>query len=769
MNNQYNIYENNLTNNSNNTEKKLVSEKFNQAKDGINTGIIARNFNESILNNTSRADKHLQYQDFKDHPSEKDKFMVSPLSGQKVLKEHFGHNNTTPFFGSNIKQNMSEGRSNSSLEYQTGNIENYRSKAEVLNLFEPEETVNFVDGSPVYDDELKKRFVSSYKRQKEHPIQKVNVGPGLNQGYTAEPCGGLNQSNTRDFILPRTVDELRTKTNPKLQYKGRIIAGMKEEQRGLQARISKNLPDRYYNNSSDRYFTSNVNKKARIRDKVRAKRTNRQCSISYTGTAGPTINIKPEKRGLFRKTRRNCYVNVGTRNAGSSGTWSGDKDEENYGKHSFKLPLNERDTTQKEVPLMNLTTNIKAIISPIQDVFRGTRKENFIGNVRPNGNFGAQMPKKMTVHDVNDVAKTTIKETNIHDVRTGNMYGPNKLTVYDPNDVARTTIKETNIHDVRSGNMHGPNKLMVYDPNDIAKTTIKETNIHDNRSGNINSVVSKVPVYDPNDIAKVTIKETNIHDSRTGNMGLSAKNQVYNQDKAKVTVRNTLEEVDKNINLKAVGGSRLTVHDPNDVPATTVKDTNIHDVRTGNVEIQGVDKNNAYLTTKVQMPNTNKQFTSDNDYHGIADGDVGKGGGEGYLVTKYDAKNINRQYLADNDYTGNADSSSSKPQSYDSDYNAQLNYNKEKISVGRQPTNSSTKVCVGESDINIDIKKLESDIINIREMNVEKIYSAVPGKIEPGQTTEKVPLPQDMNTQRIDPDILSAFNKNPYSQSLGSY
>ena len=89
--------------------------------------------------------------------------------------------------------------------------------------------------------------------------------------------------------------------------------------------------------------------------------------------------------------------------------------------------------------------------------------------------------------------------------------------------------------------------------------------------------------------------------------------------------------------------------------------------------------------------------------------------------------------------------------------------------MGRQPTNSSTKMCVGESDINIDIRKLESDIINIREMNVEKIYSAVPGKIEPGQTTEKVPLPQEMNMDRINPDILDAFNKNPYSQSLGSY
>ena len=57
------------------------------------------------------------------------------------------------------------------------------------------------------------------------------------------------------------------------------------------------------------------------------------------------------------------------------------------------------------------------------------------------------------------------------------MAGPKKLTVYDPNDIARTTIKETNIHDNRAGNMSGPNKITVHDPNDIARTTIKETNI----------------------------------------------------------------------------------------------------------------------------------------------------------------------------------------------------------------------------------------------------------------------------------------------------
>ena len=54
-------------------------------------------------------------------------------------------------------------------------------------------------------------------------------------------------------------------------------------------------------------------------------------------------------------------------------------------------------------------------------------------------------------------------------------------------------------------------------------------------------------------------------------------------------------------------------------------------------------------------------------------------------------------------------------------------------------------------------------------MNVNKIYSSIPGNIEEGQTTSKIPLKQDMNMDRIDNDLLDVFKKNPYTQSLSSY
>ena len=49
--------------------------------------------------------------------------------------------------------------------------------------------------------------------------------------------------------------------------------------------------------------------------------------------------------------------------------------------------------------------------------------------------------------------------------------GYTKSVAYDLNDVARTTIKETVIDNNRTGQLSGPEKLMTYDPNDIARKT----------------------------------------------------------------------------------------------------------------------------------------------------------------------------------------------------------------------------------------------------------------------------------------------------------
>jgi hypothetical protein len=86
-------------------------------------------------------------------------------------------------------------------------------------------------------------------RQNELPTAQVRVGPGLNQGYGWKPSGGLNQPNTRDFVLPKDTNDLRTLDNPKLSYKGRLVMGIKEKQRAVVVPPKKNRVETYYKNT----------------------------------------------------------------------------------------------------------------------------------------------------------------------------------------------------------------------------------------------------------------------------------------------------------------------------------------------------------------------------------------------------------------------------------------------------------------------------------------------------------------------------------------
>ena len=121
-------------------------------------------------------------------------------------------------------------------------------------------------------------------------------------------------------------------------------------------------------------------------------------------------------------------MNPTPRNAHRADAWQSNEDAEgagigDYGMRSIENKPNERDITQHRQHRQNITTTVKKIITPLTDIFRRTRKENFIGNMRPDGNMKAQMPSKQTIYDPNDIARTTIKETNIHNNHEGFLRG----------------------------------------------------------------------------------------------------------------------------------------------------------------------------------------------------------------------------------------------------------------------------------------------------------------------------------------------------------
>ena len=803
--------------------------------------------------------------------------IVSSLTGQPMKKEEFKVEGMVPFFGSQSKQNTYEYANQSLLSNHTGVDEYFKNKSENAPLFNPQENMTFPHGTPINNDNIKERFVPAQTRQNEAPIQPIHVGPGLNQGYTWKPSGGFQQPDTREYTMPKNTDELRTLNNPKQSYYGRVISGKKIAKPGMMGTMKKNLPDTFYVNSPDRYFTSVGAVTGRKQDpEIVLKYQNRPATEKpYTGSAAPAVYRDATKRPNVKLSTNKVYKTSGPRNLfNKENSWSVDNDWNDYGKVGISNKPNERDTTQDYNPLVNLVSWVKAVTMPLQDVIKTTRKENFIGNMRQTGNMQYPGPKKITVYDPNDIARTTIKETNIHNTHKGSLSGPIKLTTYDPNDITRTTIKETNIHNSHTGNMgsNRPSQLPAYDPNDVTRTTIKETNIHNNHSGNMgsnrpsqlpaydpNDVTrttiketnihdtrtgymgsnrpSQLPAYDPNDVTRTTIKETNIHDNRTGNMGSNRPSQLPAYDPNDVT-RTTIKETNiHDTRTGYMGGnqpSQLPAYDPNDVTRTTIKETNIHDNRTGNMQsmdsrptardpddiarttlketienydtdlnvktripkptvydptdiakttIKETNINNeregnvgmtdyqyglGYLTNPIEVPNTNKQFTSDIEYTGQANSEANDMGG--YLVTEVEAPNTNKQFTSDIDYTGIAGATDSeKPMSYSNIYNAHLNETKELTSIGRTPTQSNVTLSVGENQINMEVKKITGDQINSRELLTTKTYNSIPQPNICGVTTSKSNVNNQELADRLNPEILEPFKNNPYTQPLDSY
>ena len=142
--------------------------------------------------------------------------------------------------------------------------------------------------------------------------------------------------------------------------------------------------------------------------------------------------------------------------------------------------------------------------------------------------------------------------------------------------------------------------------------------------------------------------------------------------------------------------------------------------------------------------------------------------GKGYISNKYEAKNTNRQFTSDYEYTGVANANDRKSKSYNDAYNARTNINKEQIAKGRRPKGGGPRL--GHQEINIEVKKMDEDRVNqyssFKSGNVGNIYN--PNAVSKlTVTSEKNHLPQD--DTRLDTDLLEAYKRNPLTQSLNSW
>ena len=574
-----NVYDSTYWNKIKHDEQELSNDLYKKSRKPYETGIVSKNA-------TSDTFKRNFYSEINNDDDIIGDYTYS-LTGEKVNVTSLSHNNMTPFLKKNVTQNTNVENMYPILDNISGINSLKPQKQEVPCMFKPEINAGGnICGMKNNDDFFKSRIEISEIANNFFPIEKIRVGPGLNQGYGSESTGGFHQGDTLEYSKPRNLDELRSKINQHQKYfeipvKGHIKG---PDRRGEIAPMTKQRPDTVFEQTEDRWLkTTGANSKDTLRPAQNIRPTTRQEShIEYTGP--------------IARSELNQGIN------------------DDYGKSKIILYDNERETTEQRTVVTNVTSIIKALVAPVMDALKYTNKEYTVEAARGVGNPSVQIPSKPTLYDpVNHIMKTTVKETTIHDGDAGNLTG-NKETYSALMDNAKTTIKETTIHDGEAGNLTG-NKETYSALMDNAKTTTKETTIHDNDAGNLTG--NKETYSALMDNAKTTVKETLIHDTVLTNV--KGKNGAYlkNGDDAKKTLRQTMPTEDT---VRNIGGVvyKVTLYDPDIVAKTTTKETTI----IGKSEygfiggmLEGIF--GGYLNKNVEMKNTQKQFTIVNEY-GIA-------------------------------------------------------------------------------------------------------------------------------------------------------
>jgi hypothetical protein len=355
-----------------------------------------------------------------------------------------------PYIRGSVKQNTDEFATQNILNNYTGRSDTIQHKKEVECFFEPTSQYGNACGFMSNPNDFERQHIPIPKaRNNDFPIQQIHVGPGLGLGYTADAAGGYQQANTLDYIVPKNVDQLRVATNPRVEYQLPVPAtGKGITQRGLIGEVSKNKPDTYFEQSPDMLLkTTGANLKESLRPTQEVKPTSRV--DTHTSYQGPSQ---------------------------ASGSMPGIGSADDYGLDSVLVYKNNRQETGQDTILNNLTSTVKAVISPLLDFFRHTPKEYTLDASRVYGNFQAQIPQKATLYDpVAHMMKTTIKETLIHDTNISNLKGPEKITAATMDD-AKTTVRQTTplVDTTRQMSSH-VYRVQIYNVDEIAKTTVRET------------------------------------------------------------------------------------------------------------------------------------------------------------------------------------------------------------------------------------------------------------------------------------------------------
>jgi len=689
--------------------------------------------------------------------SDTDVSIIKSLSGNDINIGDFTHGNMQPFLTKGITQNVEQFGLNKNMGYST-DVQFKKREVPQSKFFN--NVSNFNNDRIDKTKFLIARTNLGQLQNNISPIQSIHVGPGLNKGYTSEGTGGFQQADTVSYVLPKSKEDLRPKSDQRTSiYTLPMKPKNNVEQRGVVTPLAKNKAERSFYQDENNWFKGQ--------------------SVLKKETERPIENLKEDSKK--QDSHIDYYGSLKYQNE-----YLTTKDD--YGKNTIIIYDNERNLTQKETPVANFTSVIKAMVAPITDAIKITLKEYLIDNPRINGNAVPQLPEKPTLYDPdNHIMKTTIKETTIHEGNNGNLTGTpetysalydnaktttKETTIHEGNggvltgadetysalyDNAKTTTKETTIHEGNGGVLTGIDETYsaLYDN---AKTTTKETTIHEGNGGvltgidetysalydNAKTTTKETTIHEGNggvltgadetyaalyDIAKTTTKETTIHEGNGGYMEGKQKGYINEGNKFKTTLRETLPKLDTTRNINNVSYKSTYVYDPSIVAKTTVKETT------------------------VGLGGSKYGFLG-----GMLNGLFG-----GYLIKDEKAKNTQRQFSLTDNYGIMAGGQSQFLQTdREADYNAEIDGTRELIMMkaGHTPNAGGKYVGLPKENVNMNVNKKQIDLEEaerIGHLGLIKENTPIPLTLD---NITKEPYKPNAYNNRLDSSILSTLINN---------
>ena len=609
-------------------------------------------------------------------PSSASNYVHSPLLGVAVPPERFRHNNMVPFYGGSVKQSTADDAYNGKLEAFTGGFEHrpLGKKKEIDSLFRPTPQGVMSSSGRVIADETRDAYLATMPA----PRSRANEAPG---GMAPELVGrpGVRGGETGDvyydmraYAKQPGVDELRPTSRPKLSFGGRVLPGLAIAPVGIARPAAPAVqPLRYeplveeLTDIDQLLRTTGASIAAPTRpDDVREIRPTARATTTspYVGAAGGGAQSRGDAReASLAASRQSMRVGlpgapVGAAVAASGGARSGD-----YGKSSVLIYGNNRDVTGARTATGSLVSAVKAMVAPLQDVLRPTRKQDAIDAPRAFGNTGmAVVQPKLTVYDTADVARTTTKQVSAEAASPlGNLRGtPNTTLYHDPDDVARVSRKQTTLGDgAPAMNLAvAARRAVVYDPDDVARVSRKQTTLAEAEAGNLRGGAYAGAVYDPEDYAaRVARKQTTLAEAEAGNLrGGAYAGAVYDPDDyaARVSKKQTTL-VEAPVGPMRMAAARSAAYDPEGLaPRPTTRQTTVEAGDGGLRNLGGglaASGSVAYDPDDWRARNTHRQALTD---LGTApeDGNVGALQGTregGYASAPFEARTTMRQVFED--------------------------------------------------------------------------------------------------------------------------